>query len=58
MVDRAVEIGKIAQGKTKNIKEFNKFIATDAEINEKCDILRAEVQEFALGFPMPGYDNH
>lgn len=57
-VDQAVEIAKIAAGKTKNIKEYNKFIASDPEINAKCDALKAEVQAFALKFPMPGFDNH
>jgi len=58
LVDKAVEIGKIAAGQTKNIKEFNALVAADAEINAKCDDLRAEVQEFALKFPMPGFDDH
>ena len=58
LVDKAVEIAKIAGGKTKNIKEFKAFIDSDAEINAKCDALRAEVQEFAIKFPMPGFDNH
>ena len=58
LVDKAVEIGKIAAGQTKNIKEFNALVGADAEINAKCDDLRAEVQEFALKFPMPGFDDH
>ena len=58
LVDKAVEIAKIAGSKTKNIKEFKAFIDSDAEINAKCDALRAEVQEFAVKFPMPGFDNH
>jgi len=57
-VDQAVEIAKIAAGKTKTIKEYNQFIATDEDINAKCEALKAEVQAFALQFPMPGFENH
>ena len=57
-VDQAVEIAKIAASKTKTIKEYNQFIATDEDINAKCEALKAEVQAFALQFPMPGFENH
>ena len=58
LVDKAVEIAKEAKAKTKTIKEFNAFIADDAEINAKCDALRSEVNGFALKYPMPGFDGH
>ncbi len=57
-IDRAVVIAKEVQGKTKKMKDFNEMLANDAEVNKKCDALRAEVQEFALKYPMPGFDDH
>ena len=58
MVDKAIMIGKEAQAKTKTLKEYNAFIATDPEINAKCQALKQEVNEFALKYPMPGFDGH
>ena len=58
MVDKAIMIGKEAQAKTKTLKEYNAFIATDPEINAKCQTLKEEVNRFALGYPMPGFDGH
>ena len=58
MVDKAIMIGKEAQAKTKTLKEYNAFIATDLEINDKCQALKQEVNEFALKYPMPGFDGH
>jgi len=57
-VDKAVNIAIEVQGKTKNLKEYNAFIANDAEINAKCAKLKEEVNEFALKYPMPGFDGH
>ena len=58
LVDKAVEIAKEAKSKTKTLKDFTAFIATDPEINAKCDALRSEVNNFALKYPMPGFDGH
>jgi len=58
MVDKAIMIGKEAQAKTKTVKDFVAFIATDPEINAKCQTLKNEVNEFALAYPMPGFDGH
>ena len=58
LVDKAIMIAKEAKGKTKTLKEFTAFIASDPEINAKCDALRSEVNNFALKYPMPGFDGH
>ena len=58
LVDKAVMLAKEAQSKTKTMKEYNAFINDDADITAKCDDLRAEVNDFALKYPMPGFDGH
>ena len=58
LVDKAIMIGKEAQAKTKTVKDYVGFLATDPEINEKCQALKNEVNEFALKYPMPGFDGH
>lgn len=58
LIDKAVAIAKEAQAKTKTLKDYNEFIANDAEINAKCAALKAEVGDFALKYPMPGFDGH
>ncbi len=58
MIDKAVQIAKSAQEKTKKLKDFKEFVDSDADINQRCDELRKEVNEFALSFPMPGHDDH
>lgn len=57
-VDKAVGIAKEAQGKTKTLKDYTEFIKTDADINAKCKALKAEVNEFALKYPIPGFEGH
>ena len=41
-----------------NLKEFRTYIMENAEIQKEIQELRAQVEQFARGFPMPGYDNH
>ncbi len=57
-VDKAVLIAKAAQAKTKTLKEYNEFISSDAEIGQQCKALRAQVNEFALKYPIPGFEGH
>ena len=40
------------------MKDFLSHIETNTEIKAKIDTLRGEVESFARGFPMPGFDNH
>lgn len=40
------------------MKDFLSHIKSNSEIKDKIDTLRGEVESFARGFPMPGFDNH
>jgi glycine hydroxymethyltransferase len=58
LIDKAVLIAKEIQSKGGKLKEFNSILANDPEINAQCNDLRKEVNDFALAFGMPGFDNH
>lgn len=58
-LDRGVKIALEAQSATGDVmKDFLSHIETNTEIKAKIDTLREEVESFARGFPMPGFDNH
>ncbi|XP_031559133.1 serine hydroxymethyltransferase, mitochondrial-like [Actinia tenebrosa] len=58
-IDKGVEIALEAQKTTgDNLKEFLAFIHKDQATLDKIAGLRKEVEEFARGFPMPGFDDH
>lgn len=40
------------------MKDFLSHIESNPETKDKIDTLRGEVESFARGFPMPGFDNH
>ena len=40
------------------MKDFLSHIEYNRETKDKIDTLRGEVESFARGFPMPGFDNH
>lgn len=56
LIDRAVDIGLQAQQGTKLLKDFKKRLATDDKLISQVNALKAEVQQFAGSFPMPGVD--
>ena len=58
LIDKAVIIAKEIQSRGGKLKEFNSFLANDPEINDKCSALKKEVNDFAITFDMPGFDNH
>ena len=58
LIDEAVDIAKAVQGKTKKLKEFHEFLATDAEVAVRCRDLRRRVNEFSEEYPMPGHADH
>lgn len=60
LLDRACAIGVEVKAKApgKKIADFNSILNNDAEIQTKLKALQAEVNEFALAFPMPGHDIH
>jgi len=57
-IDRAVQITlEVQKGCGPTIREFKAKLAGDEEANKKIAELRAEVEAFALAFPMPGYED-
>lgn len=40
-----------------NLKEFRAFAVQDKDITAKIKALRGHVEEFALKFPMPGFED-
>ncbi|KAM7447692.1 Serine hydroxymethyltransferase 2 [Porites harrisoni] len=58
-IDRGVKIALEAQKSTGDVmKDFLSHIESNRETKDKIDTLRGEVESFARGFPMPGFDNH
>ncbi|XP_048578710.1 serine hydroxymethyltransferase, mitochondrial isoform X2 [Nematostella vectensis] len=58
-IDRGVHIALDAQESTgDNLKTFLPFIKSDQTISAAIADLRGEVEQFARGFPMPGFENH
>jgi len=55
-IDRAVGIALEAQKGTKLLKDFKKKLSTDESVINQINDLKAEVQQFASTFPMPGLD--
>lgn len=56
-LDSAIKIAGEAKSRTGNLKEFRAFAAQDKDITAKIKALRGRVEEFALKFPMPGFDD-
>lgn len=40
------------------VKDFKDFLESDAETVKKLEALKADVNEFATKFPMPGFEDH
>ncbi|TRY75639.1 hypothetical protein TCAL_04503 [Tigriopus californicus] len=57
-IHRAVTIARTAQGQTQKLKDFAQFVESDPGIVQACQELKREVNEFALKFPMPGFEHH
>lgn len=49
---------KVAEKEKPTVKAFFKYLDNDAEAKGRIDDLRRRVEEFALKFPIPGYDDH
>ena len=54
----AVAIAKEVQSKSKKLKDFKEVLESDSDVNNKCDDLRARVNEYASKYSMPGHDDH
>lgn len=57
LLDKAVSIAADVKSKTDKLKDFKEFIEKDTATIEKMNSLKKEVEEFAIKFPMPGYQD-
>ena len=48
---------KVAEKEKPTVKAFYSYLKND-EITEKISDLKKRVEEFAVKFPMPGFDDH
>lgn len=60
LVDRAAEIVTFAKGRapSKKLKNFFALCSSDNEVRQRIAALKKKVNDFALQFPMPGFDDH
>ena len=60
LIDRAAVIVALAMSKatSKKLKDFHTTCAQDPEVQSEMLSLRKEVNEYALKYPMPGFDDH
>lgn len=57
-IHRGIEITVEAQeGCGPTLKDFKAKLETDDRIKKKIEVLRSDVETFALAFPMPGHDD-
>ncbi|XP_047493182.1 serine hydroxymethyltransferase, mitochondrial-like [Penaeus chinensis] len=58
-LDRACNIAyEVIQKAGKKLPAFKATLESEPEFQEKVKALQAEVNEFALKYPMPGFDDH
>ncbi|XP_065333030.1 serine hydroxymethyltransferase, mitochondrial isoform X1 [Cloeon dipterum] len=59
LLDRAVKIASEVKAKCgPKVKDFKDFLDSDADTIKQLETLKAEVNEFATKFPMPGFEDH
>ncbi|CAM1154784.1 SHMT2 (predicted) [Pycnogonum litorale] len=59
LLDRAVGIALEAKAKCgKTVKDYQKYVKENSEIQKQLKDLKSEVKSFTSGFPMPGFDDH
>uniref|UniRef100_A0A6A7FSW6 Serine hydroxymethyltransferase n=2 Tax=Hirondellea gigas TaxID=1518452 RepID=A0A6A7FSW6_9CRUS len=60
LVDEGAEIVQFAKTKTssKKLKDFFAVCTQDEQVLEKIAKLKTTVNDFALSYPMPGFDDH
>ena len=56
--NRAIELASEVKSKTKKLKDYKDFLANDEAIKAKMATLKSEVNQFAIQFSMPGFDDH
>lgn len=55
-IDEGVSIGLEVKRKTAKLQDFKSFLLNDPETSQRLANLRQQVEQFARGFPMPGFD--
>jgi glycine hydroxymethyltransferase len=60
LVQEAVNIVLLAKSKlvSTKLKDFQALCLQDSEIREQISTLKKKVNDFALSYPMPGFDDH
>ena len=61
MVDffhQAIQIAAKVKQKTSKLKDYKDYLEQNDEVKDKMGALKKEVNQFALQFPMPGFDDH
>lgn len=61
MVDffhQAIQIAAEVKQKTSKLKDYKDYLEQNDEVKDKMGALKKEVNQFALQFPMPGFDDH
>lgn len=57
-IDKGVQLTKEIQADCgPTLKEFKAKLTDDEKVKSKIGSLKKEVEEFAVGFPLPGFDN-
>lgn len=57
-IHQAIQIAAEAKAQTGKLAEFREHVMTNDATVEKIANLRAQVEEFARKFPMPGHESH
>ena len=55
---RAIEISAGVKKQTSKLKDYKEFLETNQTVLDQMAALKSEVNQFALQFPMPGFDDH
>ncbi|UYV62728.1 SHMT2 [Cordylochernes scorpioides] len=59
LIDEALGIAALVKKKAgKTLKDFKALLKSDSEVEKSMGELRDKVEQFASGFPMPGFRDH
>lgn len=55
---QAIEIATEVKQKTNKLKDYKDYLESNDEIKAKMAVLKNEVNQFSIKFPMPGFEDH
>ena len=59
LLDKACNIAMDAKSKSgKKLTDFKNVLKNDSDFKNRMQALQKEVNDFALKYPMPGFDDH